>query len=423
MKLVNQLKELQNEGVISPQVATDIHQYYIEKGGATEKRQTVIFSVIGSLLVGLGLILVFAHNWDELSKITKTIVAISPLLISQVIAIFILTGKSDSLAGREGIGSLIFLCIGLSISLVGQIYNLHGDFGEFLKVWMLLALPMIYLLRSSMVGFLVLGLSTWYMVETHFSESYESTITYWLTVLTILPFFIHKFKYDPGSNYNNIATWIVPIALNFGVFSFESKHEEVLLLVYLGLYSIYMWIGNGKAMENRSLARNGFKVIGSLGLLSLLFSLSFEDVVEELIRISTPSYSLEWLGLVGVVVLQAIIMLREKQLFKAEKLNPIMFVFPIVLGLSLIINNPAVAVFIINGLILFLGVFKVILGLKEQSIGRLNMGLLMIGVLVLCRFFDRDMSFIFRGFIFLVLGAGFLLSNLWILKNRKDEKN
>lgn len=421
MKLVNQLKELQKEGVISPQIATDIYSFYEEKGESAEKRQTVIFSVIGSLLVGLGLILVFAHNWDELSKLTKTVVAIAPLCISQLIAIYILAKQKDSLAGREGVGSLIFLCIGLAISLVGQIYNLHGDFGKFLKVWMLLALPMIYLLRSSMVAFLVLGGSTWYALESHYFGSYESTITYWLIVAAILLFFIHLYKKNPASNYINIATWLIPAAFCFGLYSFESNQEEVLLLVYLGMFSAFQWFGNGKSLEGRPVQRNGLKFFGTTGILFLLFLLSFDDIGEELMRNRHAKFSLEWIGFIAVLLANLFLMVRERQLFKNQKLNPVLFVFIPISVLAFVTTASFVIVFFVNAIILLIGIFKVISGLKEGLIGRLNFGLLVIGILVTCRFFDRDMSFIFRGIVFLALGASFLLSNLWVLKKRKNE--
>ena len=164
MKLVNQINELQEAGVITPETALDISNYYDSKQGESSGRMMVVFSVIGSLLVGLGLILLFAHNWDAMGKTAKTIVAIAPLLLTQIIGGFVILKKPESLGWREGIGSLIFICIGLSISLVGQIYNISGDMPAFLRTWMLLALPLLFLLRSSMVGFLITGGITWYVL-------------------------------------------------------------------------------------------------------------------------------------------------------------------------------------------------------------------------------------------------------------------
>jgi hypothetical protein len=39
--------------------------------------------------------------------------------------------------------------------------------------------------------------------------------------------------------------------------------------------------------------------------------------------------------------------------------------------------------------------------------------------LILCRFFDTDMSFVIRGILFLIVGLGFFLANYWTLKQKK----
>ena len=46
-----------------------------------------------------------------MSKIAKTIVAIAPLAITQISGGYFIY-KTDNLAAREGIGSLLFICIG-----------------------------------------------------------------------------------------------------------------------------------------------------------------------------------------------------------------------------------------------------------------------------------------------------------------------
>ena len=111
MKIFNQLHELQNQGVITTETALDISNYYKSKNKESSSRLTVIYSVIGSILIGLGLILLFAHNWDEMSKIAKTIVAIAPLAITQISGGYFIYKKPDNLAAREGIGSLLFICM------------------------------------------------------------------------------------------------------------------------------------------------------------------------------------------------------------------------------------------------------------------------------------------------------------------------
>jgi hypothetical protein len=51
----------------------------------------------------------------------------------------------------------------------------------------------------------------------------------------------------------------------------------------------------------------------------------------------------------------------------------------------------------------------------------LNYGLLILTALIICRFFDLDMSFVARGLLFVLVGAGFFAANIWMVKKRKQE--
>ena len=200
MKIFNQIQELQNEGVITPETALDISNYYQFKNKSSSSRLTVIYSVFGSILIGLGLILLFAHNWDEMSKIAKTIVAIAPLAITQILGGYFMYKKPDNLAVREGIGSLLFICIGLSISMVSQIYNIVGSLDSFMQIWLLLTLPLLLIFRSSMIAFLATIISTSYAI---LDGDALSMVIYIVTTGLILTHFSILNKKKPNSNYIN----------------------------------------------------------------------------------------------------------------------------------------------------------------------------------------------------------------------------
>jgi hypothetical protein len=100
-------------------------------------------------------------------------------------------------------------------------------------------------------------------------------------------------------------------------------------------------------------------------------------------------------------------------------MNPFEFVFLFFILIFLIGLNSPVAVVLVNLLVLGLGIFLVRKGANLDHLGILNYGLLIIAILVTCRFFDSDLNFIIRGILFLIVGIGFFVSNLWMLKKRK----
>ena len=68
---------------------------------------------------------------------------------------------------------------------------------------------------------------------------------------------------------------------------------------------------------------------------------------------------------------------------------------------------------------LVLALSKIKKGVDEDSLLILNYGLLVITALVICRFFDTNLSFVLRGLLFIVVGAGFFAANYLLIRKRK----
>ena len=76
------------------------------------------------------------------------------------------------------------------------------------------------------------------------------------------------------------------------------------------------------------------------------------------------------------------------------------------------------AAIIANGTVLAIAVLEIKRGNKLNNLGILNFGLLIIIILITCRFFDTDFSFVVRGILFISIGLGFFLTNYVMLKKR-----
>ena len=94
----------------------------------------------------------------------------------------------------------------------------------------------------------------------------------------------------------------------------------------------------------------------------------------------------------------------------------ILFIFIFILGKQF----PTTSVVLINFLILFNGIFTIWQGSKLNHLGILNYGLLTITALIICRFFDSNMSFVIRGLLFVIVGAGFFIANYLMIKKRRQ---
>src|SRR3989440_6735981 len=161
--LLAELPELTASGVLSPQAAEALRRHYASEVPTDPRRVGFVLSaILGSLLVGAGIILLVAHNWDFLSRPIRCAIAFTPLVLSQALAIFVLLRRNESAPWREAAAILNVAAIGTAIALISQTYQIQGDFARFVLVWMLLALPVVYLFRTSLgLALYFVGATVW----------------------------------------------------------------------------------------------------------------------------------------------------------------------------------------------------------------------------------------------------------------------
>ncbi|HAK74327.1 MAG TPA: hypothetical protein DCP36_13535, partial [Sporomusaceae bacterium] len=160
--LYEQLPDLVNKGVISSDAADRIRDYYGPEIQEEKKNYMTIFGVIGIILVGLGIILIMAHNWEQLNRFSRMGIAVAMLIAAQISAVAVWCFKRDKRSWKEGAAVFWMLMVGASMALVSQTYHLSDDTGAFLLAWMLLSLPILYLLQSTIVAAsYLIGIGGW----------------------------------------------------------------------------------------------------------------------------------------------------------------------------------------------------------------------------------------------------------------------
>ena len=66
-----------------------------------------------------------------------------------------------------------------------------------------------------------------------------------------------------------------------------------------------------------------------------------------------------------------------------------------------------------------LGVGTLWRGLREDRLGVVNSGMLMLAGLIVMRFFDSDLGFVVRGLAFIGVGIGFLVTNVVLIRGKE----
>ena len=152
----------------------------------------------------------------------------------------------------------------------------------------------------------------------------------------------------------------------------------------------------------------------------MLIMISFHEMADTLITYKMD-FGQEWVSIVLISISLLLLIILKKGLFGALKKDQLCMAFIPITFVFFFSQSEIISAIIVNALILIIGIQKVLLGLKNNRLDQLNIGLLIISILVSCRFFDYQMDLLLRGIVFLALGLGFLLSNLKIIKTRKNE--
>lgn len=102
----------------------------------------------GALMIGLGIIALFAANWSEFGRAARAAIAISPVAICGCLAVFAHTKDWKSRAFWEPLGILWCVSVGAATCLIAQTYQVGGNVPGLLLLVALLMLPVIWTTRA-----------------------------------------------------------------------------------------------------------------------------------------------------------------------------------------------------------------------------------------------------------------------------------
>lgn len=424
MSIEKDLSQLVNDQVITPETAQNIQQYYRSKVPENSNKLVLILGILGSLLVGLGIILILAHNWYDFPKTVRLALGYTPLALGQVLSIYAYFKKPEHPVWKESAAIITFFGIAVSISIVSQVYHINGSMSSFLLTWMLLSIPLIYLVKSNVLILFTLVGSTWYGLEYGYFQSDENPPFYYLLLVgSTLPWYLKKQTQNLHSNYLTIYHWLISLSAIMVLGAFHHTLLEYIFPMYIALFAIYFLWGNSKLFENKPNYQNPYLVLGTLGTLVCMFILSFDDVWSDLIK-SHLAYdkvftSIEFYVAFILSAFAGVLLFTNPQKRELIINQPFSWVHFHFLFLFLVSPFSDINFYLVNLIILYIGIKILMNGFSKNHLGIINFALVIITLLIAFRFFDTDLSFVFRGFVFILIGISFFAVNYQILKSRK----
>jgi uncharacterized membrane protein len=427
MSILSDVQELVKADVISEESASRIIEYYQKKEDSPKNRLYIIFGVFGAILLGLGAFLIISQNWEKLSTTVKTVMAFTPMVVGQIFCVYVLLNKQESIAWKEGVSAFLFFSVGGCISLVSLIYDIPSDEIKFILTWMLLTIPLVYIMKSSIVSLMyTIGITFYAIFADSGASVFFSTSDpniYWVLFLLVLPHYYSLLREKTESIFMSLHHWIIPGSLIISMGIVAEDNSMIMVLAYFFLFSLFYLLGTSGFFAKKKPLVNGYKLLGSLGSIILLLVMSFKPFWKE---IRTEKYQLaeiyispEFIATIAIFLIAAVILIVQIKKRSLKHMNPQAPLFILIFLTYLIGTVSPVAVIIINILILVLGVLTVRAGVRQDHLGVLNYGLIVIAALAVCRFFDEDLSLVLRGTMFVVVGIGFFATNYYLIVKRK----
>lgn len=428
--LLTEIDRWKSEGIVSPEQADRLRARYAAPADAVPWG-LLVFATAGAVVIGLGVILLFAYNWDGIPKFGKLALVFLALIGAHAGGVRLLArGGWQSKLG-EALAALGTMFYGAGIWLVAQIYNIDEHYPNGFLFWALGALAMAWAIRSTANGLVaVVLLAIWGCVEAFDfrSPQYAAVL---LVAGGLLP--LAWKQRSPLLLGAGLAALQLLLAVNLahwgvGAHAFTASLALGVLLVAVARLT----------EADRPDFSYGVTVMTFFGFGAFLvcaYLLSFEEAADDLldwtrgsaarpVLASVFGWSLFAAGLAAWAWLaQRSLLRRELTLRREEWLLPIALLYCFGVA-SLGARDWSLLVsWSFNLMLLGLAIMWMWRGCQESRLRPTVLGSLLLGAVVLARYFDLFQSLASRGLAFILLGVVFVAEAMYYRRMRQAQED
>ena len=414
----NSLQELLDQGIIDFETVERINAYYATKKTSDSKKMMFVYGILGAVLAGLGIILIIAHNWEKLNTPLKLVVACIPLLLAQSLCFFAFIKKNHSKLWLESTATFLFLSLGGVLSMITQIYHIQGNLNDFILTWSLLALPIMYLMNSTVASLLFIGFITYLGIldyDTADDSLYFSN--YWFLIASFLPFYFMVSRHKNKSQSSVLLHWVLPLSLLVMLGSLNLSSSIWNYTMYAFLFLLYLQISKQPFLTSYPNFQNGYFSLGFTGLYFILFISSFESFWELVNHSKSSDLSFDssfWISLILLSIAVILFFITASKKY----ISPILIAPILFFGFIFLHASAYILAIFFNFYTLGVGLFSVKKGIENRQLGVMNLGISIVSLLIICRFFDTDIPFVVKGVLFLLVGISFFVANYYMAKKQ-----
>ena len=431
--LGEQLEIWKEEEIITEEQINKIKGKYnffeVEQKGIPSKL-IVSISTIGSLLIGSGIILFIASNWEFIPKLSKIGIIFGMVFIVNHLGYYLRYTK----ANYPKIGSAILflgsILFGGGIWLIAQVYNITSRYHNGILFWALGIIPIAWLLGLETILSISSGLLSFWMVWKCTDFNVPNFPYLLLMVILILPLcYKEKAKVALLLSLTGLSVWfgLGPCA------AYLNKTEFLMTICYLPLgifiYSVGLLHSSIPKISSYQLF---YKLQGSIILFLSIYVLSFKDSSQKVIMLlqkPLPILIPFFYILITVlffsfgVMLYAFLLYRHKNSSFSKVMNYEFFILCLFLFFLISIFTLKNIVFygIFSNLILLIFSVGFIFGgyCYNKQPAFVNLGFIFFSIHFTTRYIDLGWKYLSRSVFFTIAGLLLLLGATFMERKRK----
>lgn len=425
--LNGELKRWVDEGIIDGARADAIRKLYPEPGPATPWA-VLVFSGIGAVVAGLGVILLFAYNWQRIPKLGKLAIVFAALATAHGSGIWLHLRSKRFRSLGEGLTVLGTMLFGAGIWLVAQIYHMEEHFPNAFLAWGVGALALGWAMLSVPQAMMAAILfAVWAGVE---AAEFHSPMHLTGPMILVL---LGPIAYLKRSRVL-LAVLIASFAVSMG-FASAAYNGQLIPNILMCLATVFLAAGillrrHGEFPESAPV----FHLFGFATYAVLLYLLTFPGLAEHLLE-ANPTAKLGallyWLPLVGAMlvawgaVIWPALPFRKERRLKDFSYDLLLAPLAAMLcqlyalfmggGEDWITAVPFNLIFLAHALLLLTR------GCRKGQLCPTIVGSVMLAALGVARYVDLFQSLVVRGLVFLVVGAGLFFVGIQYARARKGQ--
>ncbi len=418
--LAKQLPLWVKDNLISGEQAKQLQSHYPVDDSMGLGR--LLITGIGAIMIGLGVILLFAYNWADMSKYLKLAVIFGSLISSHLLGMFVV-GR-NRLFG-ESLFALGTMLMGSAIFLVGQIYHLDSHYPTAILLWSAGALAMAWALPSLTQAFMAICLVILWHVTEVFNFHYANHAAFLVILFGIFPL-VWRLHSPVLARF--VSTGLL-VTLGLSISSVDEGLVGITLLLISSAMIFADRIIQTRGNTTQTDIANEMAKPAVLVLVLILFGLTFSDFLREMFRIKLEdplTSGIFWVALIVSQLAFGWLLFKRKinAITLLAELTVILVFLPTLLTRHLeyaSFQNLHVMLSIAFNLILLgMSIWLMTDGARHGNRRRMVGGSILFAILAMARYTDLFDSLIARAVVFLIVGITLFVAGNIYQRNKQE---